>query len=364
MKTASQNIFLTISVVVIAMVPLLASAEKYIEISRSDLTGQVTLFDVDSPRENLARKGVEFKYRTISDAPLQSGKKTVIEYTEVAWCHRMSTWTVRADAVGSGYKALIKEYYKDGVGWLEYPYVVVTNFGEPHGKLVAAACDAGQPKEMDELMQRPSDADCLNPKDEFTKAACSTSSEMLGDMALLVRRIEMVGARCGNVSRLKDSLSAASAGLKHCYGGDKCIRRQLADLVFAVNTDARELEKWESSGSPQPFPLGTVCTAESTLKKQERERKDRNARYEAVAKTADEFLGCARKNIAKLDDRRSDAAVVAKVVYRPCSTEFYRALDAIEARDGKANAEELKKSFEDQLLEMVLTSRSGAGKGR
>lgn len=245
MKTASLNIFFTIGVAVVAMAPLLASAEKYIEISRSDLTNQVTLFDVDSPKENPATKGVEFKYRTISDAPLQSGKKTVVEYTEVAWCHQMSTWTLRADVVGSGYKALIKEYYKDGVGWLESPYIVVTNFSEPHGKLVAAACDAGQPKEMDELMQMP--PDCQNPKDAFSKAACSTSSEMRGDMTLLLRRIEMVGARCGNAAQLKGALLAASEGLRHCYGGDKCIRWQLADITSSVKADARELEVWESA---------------------------------------------------------------------------------------------------------------------
>jgi hypothetical protein len=340
-----------VGVAVVAMAPLLASAEKYIEISRGDIANDVTLLDVDSPKVNPATKGVEFKYRTISDATLGSGK-TVIEWTAVTWCRQMSMWDLRADSVYSGYKVPVQEFY---------PVVVVTNFGDRFGKLVAAACDVGQPKEIDELMRPLPGADCLNPKDAFSKAACSTNSEMRGNMALLLRRIETIGAMCGNAVQLKGALAAASEGTKYCYGRDKCIRQQLGALISAVNADARELEKWEFSRSPQPFPIGKVCTAESQLKKWEQEKKERKAQLEAVSETTDEFFGCARKHVAKLDDRRSDAAVIAKVVYRPCSKEFYRAL---EARDGKSDAEELKKSFEDQLLEMVLMNRAGAGKGR
>lgn len=366
-KTGIIRTFLATALVLASVHSRFAIAEKYIEVSREGVNNEVTLFDVDSLKVDPATKGVEFKYRSVSDAISGSGK-SVLEYTAIAWCRRMSMWVLRVDGVTPGYKFLVREFYKDGKGWVEYPYILVTNFGESSGKLLAAACDAGQPNAMDEFMQPAADTDCLSAKNPFTKASCSTSSEMRGDMALLVRRIEAVGERCGNKAQLKGELASASGGLRYCFGGDKCIRRQLRDMSFAVNKDARELEKWESSGSPQPFPIGMVCSAESELKMREEQKMARNSQQEAVNKTTEAFFACAQKSIAKLDDKRSDAAVIAKVVYRPCSEEFYDALAAKRKRDGirdgMSDIDELKREFEDKLLEMVLTNRSSAGKGK
>lgn len=344
--------------------PRFAIAERYIEISRSDFSNKVTLFDVDSPKVNPTTNGVEFKYRTVSDSvtPLAPPGKVILEYTAVAWCRTMSLWDIRVDGVQSGYKSLVKEFYKVGRGWLDYPHLVVTNFNEPHGKLVAAACDIGDPHAMDELMQAA--PNCMNATDLFTKAACSTSTEMRGNMALLLRRIERIGDRCENMTQLKSALSLASQGLKYCYGNDKCIWQQLKQVAFAVQDDVRQLESWEASGSPPPFPIGKACSSVSVLKKQEEQKAKSNLQQETARKATEAFFACAKKNIAKLDDKRSDAAVIAKVIYRPCSNDFYDVFAARNEIDGKSDLDEIKKEFEDKLLELVLTNRSSSGKGK
>lgn len=344
---------------VLSMASPAAFAEKYIEVSRGTISNDVTLFDVDSPKLNPATKGVEFKYRTVSDSVVGSGR-SILEYTAIAWCSQMTMWILRVDGVGDGYKFPVKEYYKEGRGWTEYPLILVTNFYQLDGKLLAAACDVGDPAAMDQLMQPASESDCLNPKDAYSKTRCSTSSEMRGDMALLERRIDSIGQKCGNKVQLVKALESKTDFLKHCYGDDKCVWRQLRDVIFAINADVRELEKWESSGSPQPFPTGKICNAETELRQADLEKQSRNTKQERVSKTTDAFFACAKRNIAKLDDRKSDAAVIAKVVYRPCSKEFYDAEDARKERDGKADSEQLKKNFEDKLLEMVLTNRAAA----
>jgi hypothetical protein len=345
--------------VVLAAFANSALAEKYVEISRGAITNDVTLFDADSPKLNPATKGVEFKFRKISDSVVGSGK-SVLEYTALGWCSKMTMWYLRVDGVGNGYKHHVKDYYKEGKGWTEYPMVIVANFRHPDGKLLAAACDGGDPAAMDILMQPLGDAECLSPKDPYLKTRCATSSETRADMSLLERRIDAVGQKCGNKPQLRRALEAKSDLLKYCYGGDKCVWDQLKDVVLAVNADLQELEKWESSGSPQPFPSGAICNAEPRLRQADADQQSWKVKHEMVSKTTDAFFACAKRNIAKLDDRKSDAAVIAKVVYRPCSKEFYEAEDARKERDGKADSEQLKKGFEDRLLEMILTNRSAS----
>jgi hypothetical protein len=359
MERNGSGLLLAAIAAILAAASPLALAEKYIEVSRDTFRNHVTLFDVDSPKLNPATKAVEFKYRTVSDSVMGSGT-TILEYTAVAWCHQMTMWVVRVDGVGDGYKFPVKEYYKEGRGWTGHAYITVANFSHSDGKLLVAACDAGNPAAMDLFMQPPPDSYCLNPKNAYSETRCSTSSDMRGDMALLEKRIDIVGQKCGNKVWLEKALESKTNLLKPCYGGDKCVWRQLNDIIAAINTDVWGLEMWESSGSPQPFPAGTVCNAETKLRKADIEKQARNAKQEKVSMTTDAFFACAKRNIAKLDDRKSDAAVIAKVVYRPCSKEFYDAEDARKERDGEADSEQLKKNFEDKLLEMVLTNRSAA----
>jgi hypothetical protein len=357
MERTVSGFLLAVFATLLSIASPAAFGEKYIEVSRGTISNDFTLFDVDSPKLSPATKGVEFKYRTVSDSVVGSGK-SVLEYTAIAWCSQMTMWVLRADGVGDGYKFPVKEYYKEGHGWTEYPRIIVTNFSQREGKLLAAACDGGDPAAMDQLMQPSSESDCLNPKGAYLKTRCSTSSEMRGDMALLERRIDSIGQKCGNKAQLMKALESKTDLLKHCYGGDKCVWRQLSDVTFAINYDVTELEKWESSGSAQPFPTGTICNAETKIRQADLEKQSRNTKQERVSKTTDAFFACAKRNIAKLDDRKSDASVIAKVIYRPCSKEFYDAEDARKERDGKSDSEQLKRNFEDKLLEMILMNRS------
>ena len=131
-------------------------------------------------------------------------------------------------------------------------------------------------------------------------------------------------------------------------------------VAAIINSDARELEIWESNGSPQPFPIGKVCNAETNFKKLSDDEKNRTALQDAISKKSEAFLACAKRNIAKLDDRHSDASVVMRAVYRPCSEEFYQFYKAHKEINDRSEPEALKKQMEDRLLELVLLYRSSS----
>lgn len=337
---------------ILLFVPL-AQAEKYIALPNAKLpSDDVTLIDVDSPKVNPATNGVEFKYRRTSSSTL--------EYTAIAWCSQMTIWDMRVDGIGSDYKFLVEEFYKEGQGWVKFPHVYVANFYEPMGKLIAAACDAAQPTAMDEFLQTVDPAECLTTRDPYKKTMCYANPDERANVLLLSKRVSALGRKCGNSAKLDNIWAGQFERFSRCGSSSDCLKWSMGPVAAVINSDASELETWESNGSPQPFPIGKVCNAETNFKKLSDEEKNRTALQDAISKKSDAFFACAKRSIARLDDRHSDASVVTRVLYRVCSEEFYQFYKARKESDDRTDSDALKKQLEDRLLELVLVNRSSA----
>ena len=362
MKTIFPNVLsrYPVAAAAVFLTATSALAEKYVELPNAKwLSDDVTLIDVDSPKVNPATKGVEFKYRRSSPSMIGGGRST-LEYTAIAWCSQMTIWDIRVDGVGSSHRFPVEEFYKEGQGWLKIPHVYVANFFEPMGKLIAAACDAGQPAAMDEFLQVGNPAECITTLDPYKKTLCYANPDERASVLLLTKRVSAIGQKCGNSARLDKIWASQMERFSRCGSSPDCLKWSMGPVAAIINSDARELEIWESNGSPQPFPIGKVCNAETNFKKLSDDEKNRTALQDAISKKSEAFLACAKRNIAKLDDRHSDASVVMRAVYRPCSEEFYQFYKAHKEINDRSEPEALKKQMEDRLLELVLLYRSSS----
>lgn len=329
-----------------------AIAERFVAVHKSQISENVYSVDNDSFGQGSLKNGIYLRYRLRTSM-------TTLQYSAVAFCEDFSLWTLKTDGVSAlGYTFPVEEYYKEPNGWIGRANVSAPLFTEGEGKVLAIACEAIRPEIIDRFLAPPAGDDCIAAKDPFTKAVCGSGGDARGNINLLRMRTDRVAAACGQGEYLKGEFQARMTALAICGGRELCSGFAMGGMMSPINQDFKRLIEWAARGSPQPFPVADVCQAGATLQKLASEQHGKAEAEAGRAQAETDLLRCAKNAAQRLDDRVTDAKVVANASINSCSSENRKLMMLYARAEPSIDSRPVVERIEGQVVPFVLEARA------
>ena len=130
----------------------------------------------------------------------------------------------------------------------------------------------------------------------------------------------------------------------------------------AISRDFGALIQWEARGRPQPFPVADVCKAEAVLRLVAYENQQKNENDNARKNARDALQRCVVTAATKLDDKVTDAKLVADVAVKSCSKETNQLASVYVRIDSKQDWRPAIDSVRDDTVPTILENRAKARK--
>lgn len=296
--------------------------------------------------------GVSLKYRLRLNT-------TTLQYSAVAFCDDFILWGLKVEGVSSeGYTFPVEENYREPNGWIGRVSVAAPLFTEGLGKIIDSACAVVRPDAIDRYLARPKGDDCIGSSDPFTKAVCASGGGARGNINLLKLRTFRVATACGETEYLQREFQARMATVANCGGNERCNGSVMGDMMLPINRDFHKLIEWEALGSPPPFPLADVCRAGPALRKIAIEKRAKAEAEVEREQAKTDLLRCAKNAAQRLDDKVTDAKLVANASVKSCSPESMKLTTLYIRAEPTMDWRPVIEGVEDELISFVLEFRA------